>query len=171
MLDEAGLEMRAEIGLIGEEILDAVGGELIAVDDDVGERRGKAGSDAGSGGQSGLRLSDADVAIVAGIAALVAEREVRAEVVLDAEGGDVVAGPEIVAAVIEAVVVVARDRRGTVEEPRDAVVGNVVGLLIEAADDDAGGRCRGRRKETARCRSGGCSPPDVRRRRLHRPSD
>ena len=111
----------------------------IAVDDDGGERRGQTGNRArGGGGQNSLRLSDADVAVVAGIAALVTEREVRAEIVLDADGGDIVASAEIVATVLEAVIVVSRDGRRTVEEPRDPIVWNVVGLLIEAADDDAG---------------------------------
>ncbi len=60
------------------------------------------------------------------------------EIVLRAQGGDVVLGAEIVA-FAEAVVVVVGDGSGLVEEPGNAVVGNVVRLLIEIAERKAGG--------------------------------
>ena len=85
-----------------------------------------------------LRFGDLHVAQVAGVARLVAYGDVRVEIVFRAQGSDVVLGAEIIS-FAEAVVVVAGDGRGLVEEPGNAVVGYVVRLLIEITERHAGG--------------------------------
>ena len=59
-------------------------------------------------------------------------------VVLEFGRTDVVVGAQEIA-VLEAIVVVPIDRRRAVEQPGNAVVGNVVRGLVKVAEDQAGG--------------------------------
>src|SRR5262249_2343281 len=83
-----------------------------------------------------LSLGDADIAVVTCVTRLVANRDVRAEIVLLAQRDDIVPGAQVIS-VAEAVIVVARDRRGLVEKPGNSVIGNFVGLLIQVAERHA----------------------------------
>ena len=84
-----------------------------------------------------LRFGDLDVAEVAGVARLVADGDVRVEIVFRAQGGDIVFGAEIIS-FAETVVVVAGDGRGLVEEPGNPVVRDIVSLLFQITEGHAG---------------------------------
>ncbi len=133
---EAGVEIRGEIELIGEVSLCAVGGELIAINNHCAERRSDRIRHQGGPGRRRcpqLRFGNLHVADVVRVTHLIAKCQMAVEVVLGFDGPDVVIGAQEVAPG-EAVVVIAIHRRGAVVKPRNAIVRNVVRVLMEIAE-------------------------------------
>src|ERR1700722_6347924 len=94
------------------------------------ERRGER-----SAGRN-LGLSDQYVTHVVCVAQLIANRDVAVHVVLHFGGSDVVVSAKIIA-VLETVIVVARYRYWPVEQPWNAVIRIVVGVLVKVTEGPA----------------------------------
>ena len=129
--ERAGVELEGRVELVLEEGLRALGGDLVARHLDLVERRLRRRR------PRQARLGDAAVAVVAGVAGLVADRDVGRELVREADRAHVGARVEE-GAVLEAVVVGAVDRRRLVEVPGDAVVGDVPGGEVEVRQSQLG---------------------------------
>ncbi len=129
--ERSGVELERRVELVLEEGLGALGGDLVARHLDLVERRLRRRR------ARQPRLGDAAVAGVAGVARLVPDRDVRRELVREADRAHVGARVEE-GSVLEAVVVGAVDRRGLVEVPGDAVVGNVPGRQVEVRQRQLG---------------------------------
>ena len=84
-----------------------------------------------------MALGDAEIAMGVAETQLLVEGEAVCEIVLEGDGAFVDAGLEII--VGESVEGIAAHRRGAVVDPRDAVVGIVILLLVEIVEDDARG--------------------------------
>src|ERR1700759_3496342 len=150
MLQEAGVEVESYVHLVVEKCFEAVHRDLIAIDVDVFQRRGEVD------GASDLGFGDLHGALIVTVARLIADFDPAIYVVLDPRRRDIDVGPEKIA-VFEAVIIVPIDRRWSIEEPGNTVVGIVVGLLVQIAEREPR-----RRAETERERRRNSEAPILR---------
>src|ERR1700743_2444043 len=144
MPDTPRLETRGHIHLVIQKSFTAVDRDLVASDGDLVQRRSKRDRRSRDGGAN-LAFGDAGISRVIAVAYLIAECQRMIYIVLNLDCADVDIRLKEVA-VAEAVVVFTIHRSRRVEEPGNAVVGSVVGGLVEVAERNARGSVEPKRE-------------------------